>query len=60
MKSADIGYDDHWMSQRSIEAESDLARMDVLGDTYNCPKVSFATGINEMYHYFIWCWRLLF
>ena len=48
MNSKDIGYDDHWMSQRSIDAESDLARMNVKGETYNCPKVTFATGINEM------------
>jgi len=48
MKSTDIGYDDHWMSQRSIDVESDLTRMKVKGETYNCPKVAFATGINEM------------
>ncbi len=48
MKSSDIGYEDHWMSERLIDPESDLARLDVMGETYNCPKVAFASGINEM------------
>mmetsp|Transcript_5615 Transcript_5615/g.8523 ORF Transcript_5615/g.8523 Transcript_5615/m.8523 type:complete len:714 (-) Transcript_5615:635-2776(-) len=48
MKSEDIGYDDHWMSQRVIDVESELAQMIVKGETYNCPKVTFASGINEM------------
>jgi len=46
LQSSDVGYDDHWMSKRDEHGKD----MDVKGETYSCPKITFVTGITEMIH----------
>ncbi len=46
LQSSDVGYDSHWMSKREGHGKD----MDVKGERYDCPKVTFVTGITDMIH----------
>ena len=45
MKCTDKGYSNHWVSNNQFEFSSQLR---VQKKTYNCPKITFPTGIAEM------------
>ena len=45
MQEYDVGYENHWMSSKSQELEN--LSMNVYEDRYDCPPVTFASGITE-------------
>lgn len=45
MKQSDVGHSAHWISKRDGVFDESIA---LKGETYKCPKVTFASGLSEM------------